>query len=296
MLHFCRRLVPVVLLTASTGLGCQSTALRLSDYSAAPKCGTQTCDKGCPTDGCKATCGKPGCRTKGCRGCEADCDWWSRCCKLCNGCKIGGDGCKSGDDGWSFGDGSRRWTDDWYEDRACSPVGARQKCCHGKLWPPYPRPTGEKQEYWHRFHTAHYWPWPYVCYDRAYVNAVTDMQTANGWAAQCTLYGYHFDVDTHELTHAGELQLRWILENAPQSHRVAWVQTGHDKNVTQARLASVRDSASAMVGEQNVPPIMARVSPNYGRPALEVNSIRQNEISSMPQPRIEYTALPTGTE
>ena len=53
-------------------------------------------------------------------------------------------------------------SDQWWAEKAALPVGTRQKCWKGKLWPPYPRPTGPKQQFTHLYHAAHYWPYPYV--------------------------------------------------------------------------------------------------------------------------------------
>ena len=39
----------------------------------------------------------------------------------------------------------KRWSPEWYAAEAGEPVGARQKLKYGKMWPPYPRPTGKKQ-------------------------------------------------------------------------------------------------------------------------------------------------------
>jgi hypothetical protein len=199
-------------------------------------------------------------------------------------------GCEGDEDD----DGPDRWSDEWYAERSGDLVGARQEFKHGKLWPPYPRPTGEEQEFSHRYHASHYWPWPYNCQDQAYVRNITAMHVENGWINETTLYEYHFHEEIHELNHAGQMQLRWILENAPEHHRVVFVQAGLGPHATQARLAAVRNNAVALIGEENLPPIIQRVATPYGRPALEVNRIRQAEIGSMPVPRIQYEAAELG--
>lgn len=179
-------------------------------------------------------------------------------------------------------------------ERASRPVGARKKFIKGKEWPPYPRPTGPQQTLAHRYHHAHYWPHPYVCQDRAFITTVSHLQTVNGWTEETTLYGYHFEDNSTEITHSGRLQLRWILENAPLEYRVVYVQNGDDTAISQNRLNSVRTELVDMVGEPNLPPIMLRVCASLGRPALEVDTIRRAELSSMPEPRITYEPLPTG--
>ena len=179
-----------------------------------------------------------------------------------------------------------------YPYQGAEPVGARQRCKHDRLWPPYPRPTGEKMEFWHAYHAAHYWPWPYYCFDRAAVQEFSSIQVANGWITEATLYDYHFDPDTHLLNPAGEHHLQWILHNVPPDRRAAWVQASMDQTVSQQRLANVRNQAIAMVGEENTPPVMLRIDTPYGRPAGEIDQLRR--VWSDPRvaptwPRIQYT-------
>ncbi len=179
----------------------------------------------------------------------------------------------------------------WYADRATDPIGSRQRLIKGKLWPPIPRPTGRPQIPSHRYHAAHYWPYPYYCQDRAFIREFSKRQTSNGWIMATTLYNYHFDPDTDELTRSGREQLRWILENAVAQRRVAFVQTAANNQTSQARLANVTHEAAEMVGKENVPPIMLRVTRPLGRDALEVEQIRQSYLATQPPPRI---TSPTG--
>jgi len=176
--------------------------------------------------------------------------------------------------------------DSWYESRAGEPVGARQHYYKGKYWPPYPRPTGEALPWIHRFHAALYWPYPYNLQDRSIVRQIAQQQVSNGWIVATTLYDYYFDPDTHQLTRAGRLHLRWILENASATHRVVFVQTAESDESSQTRLQSVKSNTVAMVGEGNAPPVMLRVTSPLGRPAEEIKQIRDAELMSQPKPRI----------
>lgn len=187
-----------------------------------------------------------------------------------------------------------QWSEDWYDEGTEQLPGTRQVRHAGKLWPPYPRPMGKGQKCAHKFHTAHYWPWPYNCWDRAYVETVLDTQVANGWITECTLMAHHFDPVTQELNHAGRHHLRWILQAAPPQYRFAWIQAAEAPEINQVRLANVQSAATLLVGEANVPPVMVRVCSPTGRPASEINEIRKREIGTMPDPRVKYRELPTG--
>lgn len=194
----------------------------------------------------------------------------------------------AGDDGWFESREERisRREREWAE-KASRPVGARQRYWFGKVWPPKPRPVGPNQPMVHRYHAAHYWPLPYVCDDRAYIRELTERQTASGWVTATTLYEYHFDPETNELNRAGEIQLRWILENTPVKYRVTFVQNCGDNAFNETRLQSVQLASGNMLGTEGAPPVMLRVTSPLGRPASEIVNIHRADLESMPDPRIK---------
>lgn len=173
----------------------------------------------------------------------------------------------------------------YYAARACDPIGSRQIYKHGKLWPPTPRPTGPANLPSHIYHAEHYWPHPYNCQDSDYVRSLSAAQVSNGWVTMTTLYDYHFD-ETQQLNESGRMQLRWILENAPTRHRFAFVQAGNDSVSSEIRLAAVKANASQLVGPDQIPPVLVRVTSPLGRPAEEVDDIRRLERKSIFKPII----------
>ena len=173
----------------------------------------------------------------------------------------------------------------YYAARACDPIGSRQIYKHGKLWPPTPRPTGPANLPSHIYHAEHYWPHPYNCQDQDYVRSLSAAQVSNGWVTMTTLYDYHFD-ETQQLNESGRMQLRWILENAPARHRYAFVQAGNDSASSEIRLAAVKANASQLVGPDQVPPVLVRVTSPLGRPAEEIDDIRRLERKSIFKPII----------
>jgi hypothetical protein len=177
---------------------------------------------------------------------------------------------------------------------ASRPVGARQKCKKGKLWPPFARPDGPKQQFCHRYHAAHYWPYPHICDDRQYVRNFSELQCSNGWMEGTTLFDYHFEEDELTLNHSGENHLRWILVHAPVHRRAVWVQASFNREISDDRLAAVQDRVAELVGEGEIPPVMLRITSAAGRPAEEIDLIRRAELNSTPEPRIVYQALTGG--
>ena len=69
---------------------------------------------------------------------------------------------------------------DWWSQQAMLPPGVRQKCKKGKMWPVQPRPTVPPQQFSHTYHSAHYWPLPYVCQERDYVRSLVNSQLNTG--------------------------------------------------------------------------------------------------------------------
>ena len=173
-----------------------------------------------------------------------------------------------------------------YAERACDPIGARQVTKHGKQWPPYPRPTGPANLPSHLYHAAHYWPHPYNCQDREYVHSLSAAQVSNGWVTMTTLYDYHFNSDMHQLNASGRMQLRWILENAPARHRYVFVQAATDQATSELRVAAAKNEIITLIGDDQAPPVLVRITSPVGRPAEELDNIRRKERESIVNPRI----------
>lgn len=177
------------------------------------------------------------------------------------------------------------FSEEWYRMRADDPPGARQIEKDGKLWPPYPRPVGRKQTFKHAFHTAHYWPYPYNCEDRAYVNNLLDQQTAAGWVTATTLHDYYFHSETQQLNEAGRNQLLWITASAPAQYRTIYVSQGNSLEMGQLRVSQV-EQYFQQAGTVGVPPIVMRQEFFAGRPANEVDRLRTLEMQAIPRQRI----------
>ena len=192
--------------------------------------------------------------------------------------------------GWPFfaDNGPPKGSREYYEAHAADPPGSRQKYHHGKLWPPRPRPVGEEQPFIHKYHTAHYWPHPYNCEDRATVARFAELQIANGWQAATTLYDYHFDPTTHQLNSAGRTQLHWILTHVPIEHRQAYVAVGAQSQSNAVRVQNVEHEIATIVGTDAALPVLMRVTNPLGRPAAEVQKIFSTAEQNMLPPVISY--------
>ena len=177
------------------------------------------------------------------------------------------------------------YSEQWYQQRADDPPGARQVSKYGKLWPPYPRPVGRAETYAHAFHTAHYWPHPYNCQDRADVYNLLDSQANAGWVVATTLHDYHFDADTQQLNDAGRSHALWVANSVPAQFRTLYVAQGTTPETGQLRVAQ-SDKYLREMGTTNMPPIVTKYEVFNGRPANEVDRIRNLELQSIPRPRL----------
>ncbi len=201
--------------------------------------------------------------------------------------------------GWPFTNdrtGPDRRSPEYYNYHACRPIGQRQTCHHGKLWPPRPRPTGEKSPWIHRFHHNHYWPYPYIGMDRDSVRQFAQLQIDNGWRDATTIYEYHFDEETQLLNSAGRDHLYWIMSNVPAEYRNISVQASRtDPGISNLRLINVQQELGRLVGIENTPMVSLRIATPYGTPAQDINAVFEARRQTLnPPPFIEYSAEQPG--
>ena len=185
-------------------------------------------------------------------------------------------------------EGVSRWSYEDYEIRGQLPPGVRQMEYKGRKWPVAPRPVGPKPHMIHRYHTAHYWPHPYNAWDRMGVVALNQMQISNGWTDATTLYSYHFEAETNDLKQSGILHIQWVLQEAPACYQALYIQTSAEPGVNEIRKQLVQDAAMRLLAGEAMPQITMRNTTPSGRPAVEVDAIRNGELLSQPIPRIEY--------
>ena len=174
----------------------------------------------------------------------------------------------------------------WWAQKAQLPSGVRQRCEKGKLWPARPRPTGERQQFTHTFHSEHYWPLPYVCQDRQYMREIIEVQTMLGWQEETTLYYRHFDFQHQTLTRSGILHLERIIETTPLRRRAVFVQATGDPVIDTVRLSSVETAIAEMTHGRETVPVALRDCREYGRLASEVKEINDLYNASIPAPRL----------
>ncbi len=185
-------------------------------------------------------------------------------------------------------------SDGWWAEKAALPPGVRQKYKKGKIWPVSPRSTQEPQQFSHTYHSAHYWPLPYVCQDRQYFHATMEQQVSLGWREETTLYDRHFESNSQQLNRAGQLHLDYLLHVIPPERRAVFIQSTYDSAMdvmrTEAVHAAIAQSSAADAGIN----VEVRDCQQLSRPAAEVERINTRYMSTFPAPRLGSVSSGSG--
>jgi hypothetical protein len=143
------------------------------------------------------------------------------------------------------------------------------------------------------YHRNVMWPWPYVCPDRLATREPFDIMVRNGWRRQNLLGSHHFDPASGGLTEAGQLQVRWIMTQAPPARRQIFIERAIDPTVTAARLAAAREYASRVAVDGQSPQIFETNLMVEGRPAPVVDVTNVKFMENMRIPALPASA-PSG--
>jgi hypothetical protein len=145
------------------------------------------------------------------------------------------------------------------------------------------------------YHRNVLWPWPYVCPDRIAEREPFEIMIRNGWRRQNLLGSYLFNPSTNQLTTAGELQVRWTMTQTPPNFRQIFVEQSIDPAVTAARMASVREYASKVALDGQVPQVYDTPMVAEGRPAAVVDATNVKFMENMPVPVLPAVQNSNGT-
>ncbi len=145
------------------------------------------------------------------------------------------------------------------------------------------------------YHRNQQWPWPYFCPDRIAVREPFCIMINNGWRRQNLLGPHHFNASAKQLTTAGELRVRWIMTQAPADRRSIFVERAAEAEVTEQRLATVREYAAPLAIDGQTPMVSDTHLISEGRPAAVVDSTNVRFLESMPPPTLPAATASTVT-
>lgn len=134
------------------------------------------------------------------------------------------------------------------------------------------------------YHRNVAWPWPYVCDDRVAVREPFAVMVNNGWQHQNLLGEHHFNATSDRLTRAGELKVHWISTQTPPNRRQVFIERSIDPQVTEQRMAVVRDYAARIAVDGQMPQVFDSRLVSEGRPATMVDAVNEHFRQSMPMP------------
>jgi len=111
------------------------------------------------------------------------------------------------------------------------------------------------------------------------------IQTDNGWKMQNTIGSYLFDSETQRVNQAGELLVKWIVNQAPAHRRAVFVLKGDSPEATNARVESVQAAVAKYSGGCMYPVLLTCTEPP-GWPASYIDTITQQYSATIPAPRL----------
>ena len=148
---------------------------------------------------------------------------------------------------------------------------------------------GGFQQFWHRcgvdFHRNNSWPEPFLSADKIAVRTPYCIQTDNGWKMQNTVGTFLFDPETQRVNQAGELLVKWIVQQAPINRRAVFVLKGDTAEETAARVDSVQQ-AVAKYADGCVCPVLLTTTEPAGWSAAYIDTITQQFNATIPAPRL----------
>jgi len=158
--------------------------------------------------------------------------------------------------------------------------------------------AGKELTFWQRvhldFHRNNAWPEPFQSADRAATREYFCIQVNNGWKMQNTIGTFLFNAETQELNRAGELQVRWIVTQAPIHRRAVFVLVGETPEDTQRRVTSVQNYISRIVPAGHLPPVMITNTQPEGASGENFNALHNAMMQSIPAPRLPTAAGGSG--
>ncbi len=158
---------------------------------------------------------------------------------------------------------------------------------------------GKELTFWQRvhldFHRNNAWPEPFQSADRAATREYFCIQVNNGWKMQNTIGTFLFNAETQELNRAGELQVKWIVTQAPIHRRAVFVLIGETPEDTQKRVLSVQNYISRIVPAGHLPPVMITHTQAEGASGAYFDAINNAMMQSIPAPRLPAAAGGGGT-
>jgi hypothetical protein len=131
------------------------------------------------------------------------------------------------------------------------------------------------------------WPRPFVCPDRQAAREPFAIITGNGWEQQNLVGDLHFEGATGQLSEAGRIKVLWVLNEAPEQHRIVYVRRAINPEETAARMASVMDVVAKNTTPGQPPAQVLESNKSVeGWPADRIDAVGQKFQQATPDPKL----------
>ncbi len=146
--------------------------------------------------------------------------------------------------------------------------------------------------FWNEVHVGYHrnneWPMPFTAADTRYAVAPFAVMIAGGWQRQNLIGENYFDENSTRLNSAGVERVRFILRQSPVEHRVLYVQSDLDDNITRMRVDAVQETIVALQPKGPMPEVIVSNMVVEGRSAEMVAAEFKNFITSAPSTRLSH--------
>jgi hypothetical protein len=129
------------------------------------------------------------------------------------------------------------------------------------------------------------WPEPFIYADRTAVRQTLAIQESAGWERQNLLSEFHFLPGGNDLTEAGRLRVKWIMNEVPEPHRQIYVHRADSPQETAVRMQTVQRFVVQSPYAVNVP-IIESTRTDEGWPADRIDSLSRKAATTTMDPKL----------
>jgi hypothetical protein len=129
------------------------------------------------------------------------------------------------------------------------------------------------------------WPEPFVYPDRQLTRQALAIQVSAGWERQNLLSEFHFTPDGRQLTEAGRMRALWIMNEAPEPHRIIYVHRAYSPQDTALRMQTVQRFVAQNPYASGVP-VLESTRTDDGWPAERINALAIRAAGSAMPPTL----------
>jgi hypothetical protein len=130
------------------------------------------------------------------------------------------------------------------------------------------------------------WPHPFVEPARQAAREPFVTGVANAWERQNMLSDMHFEAGGDQLNEIGRQKILWIMNDAPEQHRMVFVHRGVTPMDTSKRIQIVQSYIVQNSYDGQYPTVCESKRPDEVSPADRVDWVGRKAITAAPDPKL----------